>query len=71
MTEDEELKALLRTVPMEMLMSELGRRRSESRKTHAPGGRKVLIPCPACGQMFGVRELRRHKPECPATKGSE
>lgn len=65
MTKDEKLRTLLKDVPLEMLMSELGRRRSELRKTHAPGGRKLLKPCPECGLKFGVREMRRHKPDCP------
>jgi hypothetical protein len=25
---------------------------------------KVLSPCPHCGQPFGARELREHKPRC-------
>lgn len=27
---------------------------------------KVLKPCPKCGLEFGARELRQHRPVCPA-----
>jgi hypothetical protein len=26
---------------------------------------KILTPCPHCGELKGVRELRTHKPACP------
>jgi len=30
------------------------------------GRKKVLRPCPTCGQKFGAREMREHLPSCPS-----
>jgi hypothetical protein len=40
---------------------------SAARKTFGagPGRDPVLRPCPFCGEQFGGRELRTHKPRCP------
>jgi hypothetical protein len=33
-------------------------------RSDAPAAPKVLRPCPHCGQSFGAREMRKHKPRC-------
>lgn len=45
-----------------------GRFLSAARETFSAGtGRpKTKKPCPYCGNEFGARELREHKPRCPA-----
>jgi hypothetical protein len=45
--------------------SELGRLLSSLRKNTKNAGRKKLLrPCPKCGDQFGGRELRAHIPRC-------
>jgi len=35
-------------------------------KQTAPNPKK-LSPCPKCGHMYGVAEMRTHKPKCKAS----
>jgi hypothetical protein len=37
---------------------------NRSKRTAAPNP-KILTPCPHCGELRGVRELRAHRPVCP------
>jgi hypothetical protein len=37
-----------------------------SKQTKAPNPKK-LSPCPKCGDMYGVAEMRTHKPKCKAS----
>jgi endogenous inhibitor of DNA gyrase (YacG/DUF329 family) len=37
---------------------------NRSKKTVVPKP-KILTPCPHCGELRGVRELRAHRPVCP------
>ena len=47
--------------------SAFGRKLSAARKTFGagPGRDRVLRSCPFCGEQFGGRALRAHKPRCP------
>jgi hypothetical protein len=44
-----------------------GRKMGAARKTFGagPGRDRVPRPCPFCGEQFGGREWRKHKPRCP------
>ena len=56
----------------EQITHEYFRRVRARRDASKPGGRpKKLGPCPACGDMFGVTELRAHKPQCIRAPGTE
>jgi sarcosine oxidase delta subunit len=37
---------------------------NRSKQTAVPKP-KILTPCPHCGELRGVRELRAHRPVCP------
>ena len=38
------------------------------RKVYRGGRPKTLKACVYCGQKFGARELRAHRPKCPLRK---
>jgi hypothetical protein len=38
-------------------------RRMRAKQTHLPKPKK-LSPCPKCGDLYGVTDLRAHKPRC-------
>lgn len=40
-------------------------RRKATGRSNKP---KVLRPCPVCGELFGARELKAHRPHCPKAK---
>jgi hypothetical protein len=50
----------------EEIFREAGRRMRA--KAVNPPRAKVLRPCPKCGDKFGFRELRVHKPQCKGSK---
>lgn len=54
----------LSTIPDPELYSEVGRRRVSLRQNHGP--KPQLSACPWCGQQFGVRAMRVHRPQCAA-----
>jgi len=47
------------------LAREWTRRLNLKRDPKKAGRKKVLRPCPHCGEMFGLRDWREHKPRCP------
>ena len=63
-TKPDTIREWLKTVPHDLLLSELGRRRSRARQNLAGGRPKILRPCPKCGQEFGARDLAHHIPYC-------
>lgn len=60
----DELAAFLETVPYKALATEFARRNNALRRIRSGGRPKILKPCPNCGQLFGVRDLSKHKPQC-------
>jgi len=46
------------------IQSEAARRR-RALQVDSPPRPKVLRPCPLCGELFGARELKVHRPRCP------
>lgn len=46
------------------IIQEAFRRMRKRQKRTGPPRAKVLRPCPKCEQLFGARDLRKHKPQC-------
>jgi hypothetical protein len=60
MSDHDDIRQWLTSVPYSLLAEEVGKRNNARRKIHAGGKPKVLRPCKKCGAMFGARELRKH-----------
>jgi hypothetical protein len=52
----------LSTFTDEEIFKEAGRR--QRARVKSPPRAKVLSACPKCGNEFGAREMRIHKPKC-------
>ena len=58
----------LDSIPEAKLLSAAARRLASKRTDYSANtGRPVIRrPCPDCGLEFAAREMRTHRPECPA-----
>lgn len=58
------IERALREATDEQFASERGRRNAAARRTAGGGRPQNLQPCPYCGEPFGARDLKAHKPQC-------